>query len=236
MEEEQIETKVGELPLEEEITFSEQVEEVAESPEEIAQTKPERDESILFKKPQEQKTEDETGKTIIDISKNDPDAPKKFNYSKVGFIINPAAGKGRCGKDFSSKIYPFVKKLFINGECCFYETKRHGDGNRLAKKYLSQGYDYLISVGGDGTNNEIINGIMEYSIENENVQKFIIGFIPFGSGCDWERTFGLTSDSIEKVVYCLSNAYTIPCDIGEVEAIEFDSDNKIKKYFLNGLQ
>eukprot|EP01080_Neovahlkampfia_damariscottae_P002646 gene2646-3843_t len=159
--------------------------------------------------------------------------PKKFEYSKVGFIINPTAGKGKSGKTFGKKVYPLIKQNFAQGEQCFYETKKKGDAIRLAKKYLSQGYDYLISVGGDGTNNEVINGIMEFLNENESVQDFAVGFIPFGSGCDWERTLDLSIDNMEKVIDCLANAYIIPCDVGEVEVTEFESNNKIKKYFLN---
>jgi diacylglycerol kinase (ATP) len=104
----------------------------------------------------------------------------------------------------------------------------------LAKKYLSQGFDYIVSVGGDGTNNEVVNGVMEYMNENENVHKFILGFIPYGSGCDWERTFGLEPEGLDYVAKCIADGYIVPCDVGHVEALD-NENKKINRFFLNGL-
>jgi len=173
--------------------------------------------------------------------------PVRTEFKKVGFIVNPAAGKGRVEKVFRSQVLPAIKSKFPGVEICAYETKRKWDGIRLAKKYLSQGYDYLVSIGGDGTNNEVINGVMEF-LEKQPGTNVIVGFLPLGSGCDFVRTFGMVADEVDKNLETLSQCFTIPCDVGFCEATPFvestnnnnnnnNSDNKnspvVSRYFLN---
>jgi NAD kinase len=83
--------------------------------------------------------------------------PTIFNYSKVGFIINPHAGKGKSYGEFKKHL-PIIKKKFEGrAEICCYLTKKINDASRLVKKYIENGFDLIVSVGGDGTNNEVLN-------------------------------------------------------------------------------
>lgn len=79
--------------------------------------------------------------------KNNPLVPVQQTYKKVGFIVNPVAGKGRVFNTFESEVLPKLKQKFKNFEICCYLTKKKGDGNRLAKKYIKDGFDVIVSVG-----------------------------------------------------------------------------------------
>ncbi len=94
------------------------------------------------------------------------------------FIINPAAGKGK-----SVELIPFIQEYFKNRdqEDFIVEVTRHpGHAAELARKY-SQGEPCRIySIGGDGTVNEIVNGMAGSSAA--------LGVIPTGSGNDFIRS------------------------------------------------
>ncbi len=94
------------------------------------------------------------------------------------FIINPAAGKGK-----SVELIPFIQEYFKSREQeeLIVEVTRHpGHAAELAGKY-SQGEPCRIySIGGDGTVNEIVNGMAGSSAA--------LGVIPTGSGNDFIRS------------------------------------------------
>ena len=89
------------------------------------------------------------------------------------FIINPTAGKGRA-----VKMVDYIRTRF-NDSSETYEiriTKAPGHAKTMAMEYsvLNERPIRLYSVGGDGTLNEVINGIGQSGIE--------LGIIPCGSG------------------------------------------------------
>lgn len=91
--------------------------------------------------------------------------------AKTIHIMNPAAGKG---------ILPAVNGL--DGE--IYVTKKPGDAIDFLKRRLSDGDNYRIFAhGGDGTQNEVVNGIMEASAGD----RVILTPMPTGSGNDFYR-------------------------------------------------
>jgi hypothetical protein len=56
--------------------------------------------------------EDENEKIVHSITEKEPqkDAPTKFSFKKIGFVLNPAAGKGKAGKEFGRYIFKIKKK------------------------------------------------------------------------------------------------------------------------------
>ena len=95
-------------------------------------------------------------------------------------IVNPAAGK----KDMSEDIKKQAEALGI--ENCFVEvTKGKGDASEIAKKWVSENHNEFVRIyacGGDGTINEVINGVYEF-------QNCAVGGVPIGTGNDFLRTF-----------------------------------------------
>lgn len=93
------------------------------------------------------------------------------------FIINPKAGKGKA-----MEIIPEIKKIFkeIEEEFIIEITERPGHATELVKNYVKKGNYRVYAVGGDGTLNEVLNGIGN--------SESCLGVIPNGSGNDFIRS------------------------------------------------
>jgi len=148
------------------------------------------------------------------------------------FIINPIAGKGK-----GSKIIPIIKEI-MQDHGCSYEiklTEKVGDAKRFAEEAKTQDFSTIVSVGGDGTLHEVVNGMAE------GPQK--LGVIPSGTGNDFTRSLNIPlniRESIEilvqqKSVFIdlgkLNEKYFVNfCSVG-LDALIAQEANKIKKYF-----
>lgn len=100
------------------------------------------------------------------------------------FIINPNAGKRRK----KEKLLRHIEKAAeaTDSECVVYYTESMNDGENFVRKICSEnpGDDFrFFGCGGDGTLNEIINGI--YGFSNASA-----GNVPLGTGNDFVRAFG----------------------------------------------
>lgn len=96
---------------------------------------------------------------------------------KVLYIINPVAGKGRA-KGIAPEIIRICQKNEIKFDLKY--TSAPKDATEIARRGTQEGYDRIVSVGGDGTLNEIVNGIAGSSIA--------LGIIPGGTGNDFIRS------------------------------------------------
>lgn len=95
------------------------------------------------------------------------------------FIINPAAGKGKS-IDYIDKIHEYFQDKDIGYR--IEVTKHKGHATNIAKKYSSLHEDLRIySLGGDGTLNEVLNGMASSTSS--------LGVIPCGTGNDFIRSF-----------------------------------------------
>jgi len=141
-------------------------------------------------------------------------------------IVNPHASIGQCGKD-----WPEIEQILINEGIEFdaiqTEYPRHAI-DLVKDNILEKGYKKIISVGGDGTNNEVINGI--FSQDRFPTTEIMMGVIPVGTGNDWRRTFDFPLD-YQKNVKIIKAGATILHDIGKVTYYN-DGDPKVR-YFLN---
>lgn len=109
---------------------------------------------------------------------------------KIIFIVNPKAGKGKGLDKLKDKITSVSEKLGMSAG--FYMTKSVGDAEsfaRMAALEASQKGEEIrfISCGGDGTVNEVINGIIGF--DNASA-----GVMPIGTGNDLVRNFADAGD------------------------------------------
>ena len=123
------------------------------------------------------------------------------------FIINPTAGKS----DSRQKIYDMADRLRrehdLDVQCIL--TKKQGHATELARKLCESGEDLrFYACGGDGTVNEVANGIIGY----DNAAMTVI---PVGTGNDWVRTFGI-SNRYQDAVKAISEGYSFLQDVGVV--------------------
>ncbi len=84
---------------------------------------------------------------------------------KYYVIYNPSSGKELAGQ----KIFRVSETVLEieDVEFTFYATKRKGDAELAAKRGCEEGYDMIISCGGDGTVSEIVNGIMKSPVKTK---------------------------------------------------------------------
>ena len=141
-------------------------------------------------------------------------------------VVNPKACIGRGGKD-----WPLVKDLLIKAglDFDFVLTERPRHAIELVRDNITEkGYKKIISVGGDGTNNEVINGIFTQS--RFPATEITMGTIPVGTGNDWRRTFGIPDD-YSQIVDIIKNGCTILHDVGKV--MYYNNGDSQVRFFLN---
>jgi len=128
--------------------------------------------------------------------------------SKTAFIVNPHAGHGSTGST-----WPFIESLAKDrlGFIDTYITRRTGDAVIFAKNAAAEKTRLLVCVGGDGTLNEVVNGIM---MTEESVRSDLtLGFIPNGTGCDFIKTVSIPQD-IEQAMDLIASGHTRRIDLG----------------------
>jgi YegS/Rv2252/BmrU family lipid kinase len=141
---------------------------------------------------------------------------------KILIIANPMSGKG-AAKKIMPKLKDFFDKNYIKAE--FYMTKKQKDAIDIAKKAAKSGrYDVIVASGGDGTVNEVINGIMLSGRSNK--QKFAI--IPLGTENVLCQETGIPFDSFEAAKLIVKGK-TMKMDIGMVNSGNSKSE---KRYFV----
>ena len=133
------------------------------------------------------------------------------------FIVNSTAGRGKTGKKIS-KLVTTLNEHKLDFEIELTKAPKHA--TQLAVDAIKKGFQNIISVGGDGTLNEVVNGVM-LSGKAEEVN---IGIIPEGGGNDFAANFNLSSN-IDKAVDILQKFSLRKIDVGKIE------DN----YFINAL-
>lgn len=140
-------------------------------------------------------------------------------------IYNPTAGHGNA-----EKILPQVKELFSTFQYSYdlVLTERPGHALDIAKDAAESGRMMIIAAGGDGTMNEVINGLMRADLQGKN--KPILGVLPVGRGNDFAFGIDITKD-LEKAVRAIVNGDTKNIDIGLVTGGDYPQG----RYFGNGV-
>ena len=126
----------------------------------------------------------------------------------ITFIVNEASGRGRGGK-----IWRALRREMLEQELPFraWCTRSSGEATALAQLACqdAQELQKLVVVGGDGTVNEVLNGISDFA-------QIALGVVPIGSGNDFVRGLGLPRDpraALERVFAASGDARI---DLGQV--------------------
>jgi len=140
-------------------------------------------------------------------------------------IVNPNAGIKKGIRD-----WPIISQILtrekIDHETLLTEHRNHAI--HLAKSFIEKGYRNIAVVGGDGTLNEVLNGILLQ--EACPVSEILLGMIPIGTGNDWCRMFNVPFD-YEGAIAVLKKKHPFIQDIGKVTY--FRNNLPEHRYFLN---
>jgi diacylglycerol kinase (ATP) len=141
------------------------------------------------------------------------------------FIVNPNAGVKKGSKDWP-QICKIIKEEGLHGNCIL--TERRGHAIEITQEQIRAGYRKIAVVGGDGTLNEVLNGIMlQQTVAPAEIS---LGMIPVGTGNDWCRTFGVPMD-YRKAVHVLKEGHTVLQDAGLVNYVK--DGHPVTRYFMN---
>jgi len=146
--------------------------------------------------------------------------------NKYLYIVNPVAGNGSGGKSVTT-IKSYCDSKNINYK--LYLTKYPLHATEIAKE-LSSGFSHIIAVGGDGTVNEVLNGI---HINNNTV----FAVLQIGTGNDLVKNFNYPTNLIEMldVIHNESKQIIIDIDLGQVKYTTGSSNKEENHLFINNL-
>ena len=141
---------------------------------------------------------------------------------KIVFVVNNK-------KDRLKKVLPGIKQYCEESDLGTLQF-RYTEGKKhaiiLARDAVEAGCDHLIAVGGDGTLNEVINGVMQSSLAQEKYP--VIGLLPYGSANDFARTIGV-SNSLETLFEYIRSTSTHQIDLGKIVLQQTGET----RYFIN---
>lgn len=143
--------------------------------------------------------------------------------SRVKVIINPAARGGRTARQWPA-ISQQLKRNDIPFDYAF--TEGAGHGTELAKEAVNEGYGTIVAVGGDGTVNELINGI----VGEDGKGQARLGIICTGTGRDSIRSLNIPDD-VGKACQTLADGNCADIDLGRAEFV--CDRGKTQRYYIN---
>jgi YegS/Rv2252/BmrU family lipid kinase len=140
-------------------------------------------------------------------------------------ICNPVAGRGKTGKALP-EVRRHLEARELEHDIWF--TKRKGHATELTREALTSGCRFVVAVGGDGTINEVVNGLLH---DDRPVNPdAVMGVIAAGTGADFIRTFGIPSMPGHAVAH-LDGGESFSIDVGKV--VYTDNGSSITRYFAN---
>jgi YegS/Rv2252/BmrU family lipid kinase len=139
---------------------------------------------------------------------------------KVAIIIN---GISRKKKTFYQSILPLLKREF---SVEVFETKFAGHAIQLARDASLNAYDTIIAAGGDGTLNQVLNGLLSIAGPLP-----VLGVIPLGSGNDFAALMDVRPEG-SHLINLLANRKSRPIDVGKISCLGMDGA-QIVRYFIN---
>jgi diacylglycerol kinase (ATP) len=152
---------------------------------------------------------------------------------KLMIIYNPKSGR----QNFSNKLNEVMERVKPHFHDIFvYATEYPNHATELTEIACREKYDMLIIVGGDGTFNECVNGLMKYEYKPR------IGYLPAGTCCDIGMSLGL-SKNIKKSLDIIFSGVPVRMDVvktndryscyviatGAFIDISYVTDSKLKK-------
>jgi YegS/Rv2252/BmrU family lipid kinase len=128
---------------------------------------------------------------------------------KVVFVVNNKNNR-------LAKLLPKLRQYCLQtdlGNVEIVSTQRRKHAIELTKQATENGCDYLVAVGGDGTLNEVINGVLLSLAKTKEYPT--IGLLPFGSANDFARTANITK-SIEVLIHLIQTNTIQRIDLGKI--------------------
>jgi diacylglycerol kinase (ATP) len=136
-----------------------------------------------------------------------------LQITRARLIYNPTSGR----EEVKRRLPAILQRLERGGiETSCHATEQEGDAIRAASDAVERGFDMVICAGGDGTLNEVVNGMSVHA------NRPALGLLPLGTTNDFARAHGIPR-RWEDACDLLIRRYTAPVDIGQANG----------RYFIN---
>ncbi len=138
---------------------------------------------------------------------------------KTVLILNPNAGSAAKVREILDEVLQGRDGVEVR------ETAEAGDAGRIAREAVAEGFERVVAAGGDGTLNEVLNGIAP------DFDRVELGLIPLGTGNDLSRTLDIPRempDDLQEAIELMVEGTVRPLDVASV-----CTDGGEPRYFLN---
>jgi len=144
---------------------------------------------------------------------------------KYKIIVNPTSGRGH-----GEESIPQIKRMLSGYSLDFdlVRTERPWHAAELAQEAASAGYDVVVAAGGDGTANEVLNGLMW--AKQAGTGMCAMGILSVGRGNDFAYGMGIPDD-LEAGCRALAQDHRRTVDVGKVAGGDYPEG----RYFGNGV-
>ncbi|MGY3716140.1 diacylglycerol kinase [Sutcliffiella cohnii] len=131
---------------------------------------------------------------------------------RARIIYNPTSGR-EVFKKYLPEVLVILEKAGYETSC--HATTEAGDATKAARHAAEREFDLVVAAGGDGTINEVVNGLAEQSYRPK------LGIIPVGTTNDFARALDIPRDDILEAARVIANGVPMPIDIGKVNDMFF---------------
>jgi diacylglycerol kinase (ATP) len=145
------------------------------------------------------------------------------------FIVNPRSARAATLRRIEA-IHEEATHRFP--AAIWHTTSSPGEGVAFARVAVRSGADLVVAVGGDGTINEVVNGLMEGDASPGAHPA--LGILPTGSGSDFARTLQVPRD-LRAALDVLTAGQRTRIDVGEIECAPLHGEppGRTRRYFAN---
>lgn len=146
---------------------------------------------------------------------------------KTLFIVNPKSASGKTGR-----IWPGIQRFLTENyehefEVVYTEGPLHATD--LARNGIQHGWECLVSVGGDGTLNEVLNGFFQ---DDRLIRaRVVLGLLEIGTGADFIKSFYGQQD-FQTQITRMKDARPRKIDVGRADFFSLDGE-PVTRYFIN---
>ncbi len=139
-------------------------------------------------------------------------------------IVNPVSANGRTGRDWP-KNEPLLRRLLP--PFTVWTTSGPNQAAELAYRAVDQGCTTIAVHGGDGTVNEVVNGLLGHP----KSERTSLAIVPYGTGADLVRTLGISHSLTAAAGQACGNVFR-KIDVGLARFVDL-SGNPCRRHFLN---
>ena len=147
----------------------------------------------------------------------------------LGIIINPKSGKSHFRRQ---RIYLWQLLRSRHQPFTYRVTKYAGHAIEHARELVEMGYHKILVLGGDGTLNEVVNGLMTAKISDRERQTIQLGLMPRGTGNDFGRFWGLDKN-FKRSLGIFFDGKPQPLDVGCLTY--YRNGEEQHRYFVNSI-